>query len=63
MDFCILLKMWVKTLVKVSVKYWVINTAKNVQTIFQQSATDAPKASSKKVVQKAAERTGNLTGN
>ena len=40
-----------------------VNTAKNVQTIFQQSATDAPEASSKKVVQKAAERIGNLTGN
>ena len=29
MDFCLLVQIWVKILVKMKVKTWVVNTAKN----------------------------------
>ena len=29
MDFCLLVKIWVKILEKIKVKTWVVNTAKN----------------------------------
>ena len=62
MDFCLLLKTWVKILVKKSKNL----SGKYSQKLLdhaKQSTTDAHKTSSKRVIQKAAEATGDLIGN
>ena len=63
MDFCLLLEIWVKTFVK--------KISKNVGSKYRQkllhhdkqSATDAFKTASQKVIQKAVEATEGLIGN
>ena len=63
MDFCLLLEIWVKMLVK--------KISKNVSSKYRQkllhhdkqSATDAFKTASQKVIQKAVEATGDLIRN
>ena len=58
MDFYLLLKIWVKINFILSGKY-----NQNVLDNAKQSATDALKTTSKRVFQKTAKATGNLTGN
>ena len=58
MDFYLLLKIWVKISFILSGKY-----NQNVLDNAKQSATDALKTTSKRVIQKTAKATGNLTGN
>ena len=63
MDFCLLLKIWLKILVK--------NISKNLSSKYsqklhdqeKQSATYALKTTSKRVIQKTSEATGDLIGN
>ena len=55
MDFCLLLKIWVKV--------QVINMVKNFLTVLKISTTDAIKTASKRAIQKTAEATGDLIDN
>ena len=70
MDFCLLLKIWVKILVKnigkiLSSKYSQCTLAMRQKLLdhAKKSATDAFKTASKIVIQKTAEATGDLIGN
>ena len=58
MDFCILLKIWVKILVKTSTDKYDQKRLDHAK----QSATNALKTSSKREIQKTAEVTGDLIG-
>ena len=55
MDFCLLLKTWVKV--------EVINIFKNVLIVLKKSTTDVIKTASNRAIQKKAEATGDLIGN
>ena len=55
MDFCPLLKTWVKVSV--------INMLKNFLIVLKKSTTDAIKTASKRAIQKTAEATGDLIVN
>ena len=59
MNFYFLLKIWVKILVKT----WSGKYSQKPLDHAKQSATDALKTSSKRVIQKTAEATGDLIGN
>ena len=59
MDFCFLLKMWVK----ISAKHLSSKYSQNLLDHAKQSTTDAFKTAFKKVIQKTAEATGDLIGN
>ena len=63
MNFCLLLKIWIKLLVKKYVKAWVANIARNFLIMIKKSAADAPKTSSKRVIQEVAEANYDLFGN
>ena len=63
MNFCLLLKIWIKLLVKKYVKAWVANIARNFLIMIKKSAADVPKTSSKRVIQEVAEATYDLFGN
>ena len=64
MDFCLLLKIWEKVLVKIYVKIWVVNIARNVLIMLKNlHATDALKTTSKGAIQKTVDVTGGLIGN
>ena len=59
MDFCLLLKVWVKNISKnFSGKY-----SQELLDHAKQCVTDAFKTASKKIIQKLAEATGQLIGN
>ena len=55
MDFCLLLKTWVKV--------EVINIFKNFLIVLKKSTTDVIKTASNRAIQKKAEATGDLIGN
>ena len=59
---CLLLKIWVKPLVKTKVKPWVVNIATNL-IMPRKIATDALKTTSKWAAQETAEATGDLIVN
>ena len=63
MDFCLLLEIWVKTLVKKISKNLSSKYHQKLLHHDKQSATDAFKTASQKVIQKAVEATEDLIGN
>ena len=63
MDFCLLLEIWVKTLVKKISKNLSSKYHQKLLHHDKQSATDAFKTAFQKVIQKAVEATEDLIGN
>ena len=63
MDFYLSLKMQVKNIDKIIIKNLSGNNSKRILDHAKQSTTDALKTSSKRVIQKRAEATGDLIGN
>ena len=63
MDFCPLLKIWVKSIGRIISKNWSGKCSQKPIDHAKQSATGELKTSSKRVIQKTAKRTGDLIGN
>ena len=62
-DFFLLLKLRVRKLVKVSVKTWKENIARNFLIMLNNLQQMHSRTTSKRVIQKTAEETGDLIGN
>ena len=60
MDFCLLLKIWVKISAKVEVKAYTANIVKTFLIYAKESATDSFKTVLKRVNQKTEEAAGDL---
>ena len=63
MDFCPLLKIWVKNIGKIISKNWSCKCSQKPIDDAKQSATGELKTASKRAIQKTAKRTGDLIGN
>ena len=63
MDFCLLLKIWAKIMLKNISKHLIGKYSQKLLDHSKQSATDAFKTASKRAIQKTAEATGDMIGN